>query len=123
MSTPDKTQPGVDEDVTRRVDRQLASQVFAAAGAAGLLDDAAPTVPQQFAGDLLPDSMIAIVAVRQGDSVRRIVIPADEPAADRANLPGELADVPMATPIQLPAESVAALSPVLVALRAVEAAL
>jgi hypothetical protein len=71
----------------------------------------------------MPDSMIAIITVRDGESVRRIVVPADEPATAAATLAGEPADVPMETPVQLPAESVAALRPVLDALRAVEAAM
>ncbi|MBK8459025.1 MAG: hypothetical protein IPL43_01405 [Micropruina sp.] len=71
----------------------------------------------------MPDSMIAIITVRDGDSVRRITVPAAEPGTDEANLPGDRADVPMDTPMQLPLESVSALRPVFDALRAVEAAL
>jgi len=119
----DETQPGEGGELTHRIDRQLASRVFKAAAEAGLLDDTAPDVPQQYAGELLPDSMIAIITVRDGESARRIAVPADEPATAAANLPGEPADVPMETPVQLPAESVATLRPVLEALRAVEAAL
>jgi hypothetical protein len=119
--TVDETQPGEDAEVTRGIDRQLASRAFAAAAEVGLLDDTAPAIPQQHGGEILPDSMIAIFTVRDGDSVRRIAIPADDPAT--ANLPGETRDVPMDTPVQLPAESVAALGPLLEALQAVEAAL
>ena len=119
----DETQPGEDEETTRGIDRQLASRVFAAAAEAGLLEETAPAIPQQHGAEVLPDSMIAIITVRDGDTVRRIVVPADEPASAAANLPGEPRDVPMDTPVQLPAESVAALRPLLEALQAVEAAL
>jgi hypothetical protein len=119
----DELQPGGRADVQRGTDRELASRVFQAAADSGLLDDAAPDVPREHAGDLLPDSMIAIITVRDGNSVRRVVVPAGEPSAGAAGLPGESADVPLETPMQLPAGSVAALLPVLDARRAVEAAL
>ena len=119
----DETQPATrGVDITQQVDRELASRVFQAAADAGLLEDAAPDIPLQ-GGQLLPDSMIAIITVREGDSVRRIVVPADEPATAARSLPGEPRDVPMETPVQLPAEAVDALRPVLDALRAVEAAM
>jgi hypothetical protein len=119
----DETQPGQGEEVTRQVDRELASRVFEAAAEAGLLDETAPDVPRQQAGELVPDSMVAILTVREGEMTRRVAFPADEPATAGATLPGGPADVPMDTPVQLPAESVDALRPVLDALREVEAAL
>jgi hypothetical protein len=119
----DETQPGQGGEVTRQVDRRLASRVFEAVAEAGLLDDTAPDVPRQHAGELPPDSMVAILTLRDGEMTRRVTFPADEPATAGRTLPGEPADVPMDTPVQLPAESVAALRPVLDALRAVEAAL
>jgi len=119
----DELHPGVGGETTRGVDRQLASRVFEAAAEAGLLNDTAPDVPQQHGGELLPDSMTAIITVRDGESVRRVAVPADEPATAAATLHGEPADVPMDTPVQLPEGSVAALRPVLEALRAVEAAM
>jgi hypothetical protein len=119
----DELQSDRGADVQRGMDRELASRVFQAAADSGLLDDAAPDVPLEHGGNLLPDSMIAIITVRDGDSVRRVVVPAGEPSAGETGLPGEGADVPLETPVQLPAGSVAALLPVLDALRAVEAAL
>ncbi|MFZ1411855.1 MAG: hypothetical protein WAS07_10385 [Micropruina sp.] len=118
----DQLHPEEGGEVSHSVDRGLASRVFEAAAQAGLLDIDLPEFPQQ-QGDLMPDSMIAIITVRDGDSVRRITVPAAEPGRDEANLPGDRADVPMDTPMQLPLESVSALRPVFDALRAVEAAL
>lgn len=89
---------------------------------AGLLDADAPSVPSKRA-TLLPDTMTAVITVRDGDSVRRIVLPAGEPGAEAPALPGERAEVPMGTKVQLPAESVTTLQPLLDALREVEGAL
>ena len=43
----DETQPDEGGQLTQQLDRQLASRVFEAAAEAGLLDDAAPGVPQR----------------------------------------------------------------------------
>ena len=123
-SVVDEMQQGAGEETSHGVDRQLAGRVFQAAADAGLLNDGAPSVPQQQReGEVLPDSMVAILTVRDGDAIRRIAFPADEPANAAASLPGEPADIPLRTQVQLPAESVTALRPVLDALGAVEAAL
>lgn len=71
------------------------------------------------AGDILPDTMIATITVRDGESVRRVSVPAEEPST-AANLPGEPADVPISTHVQVSADSAEALRPVLEALAAVE---
>ena len=122
-SVVDELQPGESEPPSHGMDRQLAGRVFEAAAEAGLLDDSAPAVPQQQDNQVLPDSMIAIITVRDGDTVRRVVVPEDEPANAAASLPGEPADIPLRTQIQLPSDSVTALRPVLEALAAVEASL
>ena len=123
-SVVDELQQGGDGETSHAVDRELAGRVFQAAADAGLLNDSAPSVPQQqVEGEVLPDSMVAIITVRDGDAVRRIAVPADEPANAQASLPGEPADIPLRTQIQLPADSVTALRPVLEALGAVEEAL
>jgi hypothetical protein len=54
--------------------------------------------------------------------MRRVSVPAEEPTT-AGNLPGEPADVPIGTHVQLPADSAAALRPVLEALAAVESEL
>jgi hypothetical protein len=123
-SVVDEMQQGAGEETSHGVDRQLAGRVFQAAADAGLLNDGAPSMPrQQLEGEVLPDSMVAVLTVRDGDAIRRIAFPADEPANAAASLPGEPADIPLRTQVQLPAESVTALRPVLDALGAVEAAL
>ena len=105
------------------VDRAVAGHVFAAVAQMGLLDDIpAKAAPEQI-GEILPDSMVAIVTVRDGDSVRRIAVPAVDPAMADGQLPGESEDIPLQTPFQLPAGSAAVLGPVLEALGAVEVAL
>ena len=118
----DELQPGKDGLGHSAVDRQLASQVFAAAATSGLLDDSAPT-GHVSGGEILPDSMVAILTVRGGDAVRRIAVPALDPAVAVGNLPGETSDIPLQTPFLLPASSAAMLGPVLEALRAVEVTL
>ena len=118
----DELQPGEDGLGHSAVDRQLASQVFAAAATSGLLDDSAPT-GHESGGEILPDSMVAILTVRGGDAVRRIAVPALDPAVAAGNLPGETSDIPLQTPFLLPASSAAMLGPVLEALRAVEVTL
>ena len=113
---------GAPADFAAFAERQ--ATLLQAAADAGLLNDGAPSVPQQQReGEVLPDSMVAVLTVRDGDAIRRIAFPADEPANAAASLPGEPADIPLRTQVQLPAESVTALRPVLDALGAVEAAL
>lgn len=63
------------------------------------------------------------ITVRDGGSIRRVTVPAVDPAIAAGGLPGEAEDIPLQTPFQLPAASVAVLGPVLEALRAVEGAL
>lgn len=107
-------------EVRGQVDQRTAANVFAAAERAGLLSDAPLELP---VGDLPPDTMIATLTVRDGDAVRRVSVPAAEPQQAVGALPGEPADVPMETHVQLESRSVDALRPVLEALREVEAAL
>ena len=102
-----------------RLERLVAAR---AAHVRGLLDDDAPSLPEQ-GGDLVPDSLVAILTVRDGDAIRRVVVPAGEPSGGSDLLGDEAADVPLSTPMQLRSSSVDALQPVLEALRAVEAAL
>ena len=104
------------------MDVDLAARVFAAARTAGLLDDDAPSLTTG-EGELVPDTLVAILTVRYGDAVRRVVVPAAEPTAGGDVLGAEAADVPLSTPMQLRSSSVDVLQPVLDALRAVEAAL
>ena len=105
----------------RDVSRDLAARVFAAAEEAGLFaDEMAAVGPQPL--QILPDALVTIITVRDGDSVRRVVVPTAEPDAAE-DLPEAAADVPLATHVQLPETSVAVLRPVLEALAAVEAAL
>jgi hypothetical protein len=118
----DEARAGAPSHVAKPIDRELVAQVFAAAAAAGLLGDDAPYVPMQQTGEILPDTMIATITVRAGESVRRVIVPAEEPTT-AGDLPGEPEDVPMDTHVQLPAVSVAALRPVLQALAAVESEL
>ncbi|MCS7475921.1 hypothetical protein, partial [Umezawaea endophytica] len=106
-------------DVGARVDTLLATGVFAAAERAGLLSDEPPVPP---VGDLPPDSLIAVLTVRDGDAVRRVSVPAAEPLAGSGQ-PEEAVDVPLETHVRLARTGVDALRPVLEALRAVEAAL
>ena len=114
--------PAAAAETVGTVDTGLAARVFAAARDAGLLDDEAPALPAQ-STELVPDSLIAIITVRDGDAVRRVVVPAAEPVAGSDSLGAEAADVPLSTPMRLQASSVDALQPVLLALQAVEAAL
>jgi hypothetical protein len=107
------------DDVAAMVERDLVTRVFAAARDTGLLGDEAPAFPQQGA-ELVPDSMIAVITVRDGNAFRRIWVPAGEQADASVVFGAEAADVPLDTPMQLPAESVQALQPLLDALRAVE---
>jgi hypothetical protein len=118
----DETEAAAPAETARAVSRELAAQVFAAAAEAGLLADDAPEVPMQQTGDILPDTMIATITVRDGESVRRVSVPAEEPTT-AGSLPGEPADVPMSTHVQLSAASAEALRPVLEALAAVESEL
>jgi hypothetical protein len=107
----------------RVVDRALAARVFRAAEEAGLLADDAPTLAAGAqAGPLVPDSLIATLTVRDGTSVRRLSLPAGEPGLGQG-LPGESAEVPVGTHMQLPREAAGALRPVLAALSQVESAL
>jgi hypothetical protein len=104
------------------VQPELATRVFAAARDAGLLDDSSPGVPGEPEGQIVPDSLVAIITVRDGDSLRRVVLPAADPAI-AAEPSTESADVPLDTDVRLPSESTTAMQPLLEALRAVEAAL
>ncbi|MDO3640094.1 hypothetical protein, partial [Mycolicibacterium arseniciresistens] len=110
------------DDVDATVPRDLATRVFAAARDTGLLDDEAPSVLPQ-GSKLVPDSMIAVITVRDGDAIRRIWLPAGGQADASIVFDEEAADVPFNTPMQLPARSVQALQPLLDALSAVEEAL
>ena len=112
-----------DDEASGTVDQELATRVFAAARDAGLFSDDVPQVPGEPVGQIVPDSMVAIITVRDGDAVRRIVVPAAEPSDAELDIPGEAADVPLSTEVQLPAVSVVALQPLLDALRGVESAL
>ncbi|MCK6211584.1 hypothetical protein KZX45_13620 [Georgenia sp. EYE_87] len=106
------------------VPSDVATRVFAAAAEAGLLADEPPAEPAlRTQGDIVPDSMIAVVTLRSGDAVRRVVVPAANPDQAARELPGEPADVPVGTDFQLSRESAAALAPLLGALAAVEAEL
>ncbi|MFB7360339.1 hypothetical protein, partial [Streptomyces gardneri] len=116
-----EAKPGTPIQVTKSLDRELVAQVFSAAAAVGLLDDEAPRLPDA-QDEILPDSMIATITVREGDSIRRISVPAEEPATAES-LPGEPENVPLDTHVQLPARSVAVLQPVLQAFAAIESRL
>jgi hypothetical protein len=118
----DETRAAAPAEAARPVNRDMAARVFAAAAEVGLLGDEAPQVPAQQAGDILPDTMIATITVRDGESVRRVSVPAEEPTT-AGNLPGEPSDVPIGTHVQVSADSAAALRPVLEALAAVESEL
>jgi hypothetical protein len=121
MTVGGDAEPATAAETLGTVGTALAGRVFAAAREVGLLDDEAP-VPSERAV-LVPDSLVAIITVRDGDAVRRVVVPAAEPTGD-ANLSGAAAgDVPVRTPMRLPASSVEAWQPVLSALQAVEAAI
>ncbi|MFE3459470.1 hypothetical protein ACFXKD_18155, partial [Nocardiopsis aegyptia] len=109
-----------DSEVTGQVDQDTAARVFAAAERAGLLDDEPPELS---AGDLLPDSLVAVVAVRDGEAVRWVAVPAADTEQSADDLPGEVESVPMETPVRLQRENLTALRPVLDALHDVEASL
>ena len=68
--------------------------MFAAARDAGLFGDSSPQLPGEPTAEIMPDSMIAIITVRDGDAVRRIVVPAAEPGDPANAMRGEAADVP-----------------------------
>jgi hypothetical protein len=114
---------GSEDAATSAVDPALASRVFAAARDVGLLEDARPEVPGEPAGEVVPDSMVAVITVREGDVVRRVAVPAADPRDAAAALPGVSADVPLDTEMQVPAETASALQPLLDALTDVERAL
>ena len=109
-----------DTEVTGRVAQDTAARVFAAAQQAGLLSDEPPEPP---GGDLPPDSLVAIVTVRDGEAVRRVAVPAADTEQSAAELPGEPAEVPMETSVRLPRANLTALQPVLDALHDVEESL
>ena len=109
------------EHATQGVGRALAARVFAAAEAAGLLGDEAPQLAQP-SGGILPDSLVATVTVRDGETVRRVSVPVSEPVTGQ-EAPGEASDVPVRTHVRLPRGAATALEPVLAALSEVEAAL
>ncbi|KOX15514.1 hypothetical protein [Nocardiopsis sp. NRRL B-16309] len=109
-----------ESEATGRVDQDTAARVFAAAERVGLLDD---EPPEHSAGDLPPDSLVAVVTVRDGAAVRWVTVPAADTEQSAADLPGEAADVPMETSIRLPRENLTVLRPVLDALHDVEASL
>uniref|UniRef100_UPI002593FD09 hemopexin repeat-containing protein n=1 Tax=uncultured Ornithinimicrobium sp. TaxID=259307 RepID=UPI002593FD09 len=106
-------------DVTERLGADVVRQVFRAVDDAGLLSDAPPQMVQSATG-LVPDSMVAVLTVREGDSVRRIVVPAGDPSDAEPVLPGEPRELPLETPMQLPSAAVDRLAPVLDALHLVE---
>ncbi len=106
--------------VTGNVSPDVVAQVFAAARDVGLLDDQAPAMSTT---PLPPDSLVATLTVREGDIVRRIVAPAADPDTPPRSFPGEPADLPMTSAMQLSARTLNALTPVLDALSAVEAEL
>lgn len=118
----DEIQDGAPAQTERAVNRDLAAQVFAAAAQVGLLGDDAPEVPMQHEGGILPDTLVATITVRQGDSVRRVTVPVEEPSTADGQ-PGEASDVPMETHMQMAAVSVDALRPLLDALAAIESTL
>jgi hypothetical protein len=108
-----------DLQATERVDVALVQRVFRAADDAGLLSDAPPQMTENGAG-LVPDSMVALLTVREGQAVRRVVMPAGAPTGGEVGLPGEASDVPLETPMQLPSAAASRLAPVLDALHRVE---
>ncbi|MCY4725922.1 VCBS repeat-containing protein [Nocardioides sp. STR2] len=108
---------------TAKVDAQLAMRVFAAARDVGLLNDDRPQVPGETTGQILPDSLIAVITVRDGDNVRRIALPVNDPEDAADTLPGESAEVPLDTNMQVPAVAASALQPLFDALSNVERAL
>jgi hypothetical protein len=109
---------GVEENVaTTEVDADLVRQVFRAADNAGLLDDSAPELASQ---QLVPDSMVAVLTVREGGAARRVAMPASEPTAGEPDFSGEPAELPLETPMQVPAAPAGRIRPVLDALHAVE---
>ncbi|MDN3497013.1 hypothetical protein QL996_13810 [Planococcus sp. APC 4015] len=113
--------PG-ESDSGGSVPQGLAADVFAAAREIGLFDDEAPALPGEQI-EILPDSLVAILTVRDGDAVRRVVVPVMESdAAADGTTPGAT-EVPLDTPVLLPTESVDRLAPVLAALGKVESAL
>ncbi|MFT3877487.1 MAG: hypothetical protein QM708_13850 [Propioniciclava sp.] len=111
---PQSTSGSVGEDV--------AARVFAAARDAGLFDDEAPTLPRESSA-IPPDSLVAIVTVRDGDSVRRLVMPADDPSVSGGPLGDDVVDVPLSTAMRLPSESFGVIESLLGALREAESAL
>ena len=93
---------------------------LAAAGAARASgDDLLRSGPYSHGGA----SRAARVSAPNGDAIRRVVVPAAEPATGGDPLAAAAADVPLSTPMQLRSASADALQPVLAALREVEAAL
>ncbi|MDJ0313553.1 hypothetical protein [Arthrobacter sp. H35-D1] len=74
-------------------------------------------------GQILPGSMVAIVTGRDGDTILRIAVPAEDPAMAPGQLPGEAEDIPLQTPFRLPVRSAAVPGPALEASSVVEAAL
>ena len=121
MTVGGDAEPATTAETLGTVDTALAGRVFAAAREAGLLDDEAPVPPER--AELVPDSLVAIITVRDGDAVRRVVVPATEPTGGTDLSGAAAADIPVSTPMRLPASSAEAWQPILAALRAVEAAL
>ncbi len=121
MTVGGDAEPAVAAETVGTVGTEVAGRVFAAAREAGLLDDEAPVQAER--AELVPDSLIAIITVRDGDTVRRVVVPATEPAGGAELSGAAAADVPLSTPMRLAVSSVEAWQPVLAALQAVEAAL
>lgn len=63
------------------------------------------------------------MAVRDGEAVRWVAVPAADTEQSADDLPGEAESVPMETPVRLQRENLTALRPVLDALHDVEASL
>jgi hypothetical protein len=105
-----------------RVDRALAARAFRAAERVGLLDLDAPTFGVSVDEQIPPDALVAIVEVREGDAVRRVITRAVEPN-DPGYASNAVADVPLRTDVRLPMTEVSALREVLQRLATVEQAL
>ena len=116
--TLDEMHGAPEQVITGTVDTDLVRDVFRAAGEAGVLADTAPVLATE---QLVPDSMVMIVTIREGDAVRRVISPVAEPPVDQPSV--EMADLPLDAPIQAPVATANQLRPVLDALHTVEAAL
>ncbi len=112
------------QHTTRELDRAVAAQVFAAAEEAGLLADEAPRLALvEEAAGLMPDALVAVVSVGEGDVVRRVVVPVSDPGDPRARSGDDAVGIPLSPDVLLPRTAVEALGPVLRTLREAEARL